>query len=299
MLSIVIPYYKITFFNDTLQSLADQTDQRFKVYIGDDASPESPLNLLEKYQDKFDFVYHKFETNLGSISLTQQWDRCVKLTNGEEWLMILGDDDVLSNNAVASFYDNIFEVESEKINVIRFATQKINEEGKPISKVYEHLRIEKAVDFLFNKTRSSLSEYIFRKSQFMNLGFKDFPLAWYSDILAVFEFSNYGNIFSINSSINYIRISDLSISGSSSHEKLKLQAKFEFYFYLINNKLKHFSETEAKELRYRISKCYVNNKRQYLFFFKISKLYIKKGLLIEYFQFIAQILYFSKRRIKS
>lgn len=41
MLAIVIPYYKITFFEDTLESLAHQTDKRFKVYIGDDASPKN------------------------------------------------------------------------------------------------------------------------------------------------------------------------------------------------------------------------------------------------------------------
>jgi glycosyltransferase involved in cell wall biosynthesis len=71
MLAIIIPYYKLTFFEATLQSLAHQIDKRFKVYIGDDASPEDPSELLEKYQGKFDFVYHRFDSNLGGISLTQ------------------------------------------------------------------------------------------------------------------------------------------------------------------------------------------------------------------------------------
>jgi glycosyltransferase involved in cell wall biosynthesis len=56
LLAIIIPYYKLTFFEDTLQSLAEQTCPDFKVYIGDDASPENPSELLEKYQGKFDFV---------------------------------------------------------------------------------------------------------------------------------------------------------------------------------------------------------------------------------------------------
>ena len=47
MLAIIIPYYKLTFFEDTLESLANQTDKLFKVYIGDDASPENPTDLLE------------------------------------------------------------------------------------------------------------------------------------------------------------------------------------------------------------------------------------------------------------
>ncbi len=53
MLAIVIPYYKLTFLEATLLSLANQTDQRFKVYIGDDASPEDCTPLLEKYRGQF------------------------------------------------------------------------------------------------------------------------------------------------------------------------------------------------------------------------------------------------------
>jgi hypothetical protein len=73
MLAIIIPFYKLTFFDETLQSLANQTDKHFKVYIGDDAS----LEKLFKYKGKFDFVYQRFETNLSGISLTQQWERCI------------------------------------------------------------------------------------------------------------------------------------------------------------------------------------------------------------------------------
>ena len=55
MLAIVIPYYKLTFFEATLNSLANQTDQRFKVYIGDDASKEDTTIILEKYKGKFNY----------------------------------------------------------------------------------------------------------------------------------------------------------------------------------------------------------------------------------------------------
>ena len=106
-LAIVIPYYKINFFEKTLSSLAQQTDKRFRVYIGDDASPDSPEKLLEKYQGKFNFTYKKFNDNLGSISLVKQWERCIDMMKDEEWLMILGDDDVLDTNVVEQFYTNL------------------------------------------------------------------------------------------------------------------------------------------------------------------------------------------------
>ncbi len=95
MIAIVIPYYKLTYFEKTLQSLAEQTDKKFNVYIGNDASDEDPEELLFKYKDKINFNYHKFNTNLGGTSLTKQWERCIDLSLDEEWIMILGDDDYI------------------------------------------------------------------------------------------------------------------------------------------------------------------------------------------------------------
>ena len=61
MLAIVIPYYKLSFFEETLKSLADQTDKRFKVYIGNDASSENPINIFNKYKPRINLKYKKFE----------------------------------------------------------------------------------------------------------------------------------------------------------------------------------------------------------------------------------------------
>lgn len=51
-LAIVIPFFKLDYFEKTLESLANQTNKNFNLYIGDDFSPETPLKLLEKYKDK-------------------------------------------------------------------------------------------------------------------------------------------------------------------------------------------------------------------------------------------------------
>jgi len=103
-LAIVIPYYKIDFFEVCLESLSIQTNKNFKVYIGDDASPEDPSEILEHFKDSLNIVYHRFYENLGGTSLTQQWHRCINLSAGERWIMILGDDDYLSENYVEEFY---------------------------------------------------------------------------------------------------------------------------------------------------------------------------------------------------
>lgn len=64
MLAIIIPYYKINFFKETLESLANQTDKRFKVYIGNDASTEDPTDLLNEFKGQIDFEYVAFTNKL-------------------------------------------------------------------------------------------------------------------------------------------------------------------------------------------------------------------------------------------
>ena len=148
MLAIVIPYYKINYFDETLKSLSNQTDKRFKVYIGNDASENDPEEIIEKYSSTLNLVYKKFNDNLGSISLVQQWNRCLELLEDEEWVMILGDDDVLNENFVEQFYDCYPDFD-RKYDVIRFGVFKINEDGKTFSSFYENPKIESSKKFCF------------------------------------------------------------------------------------------------------------------------------------------------------
>lgn len=288
MLAIIIPYYKLTFFEATLTSLAIQTDKRFKVYIGDDASPESPIDLLENFEGKFDFKYHHFGTNLGSTSLVKQWKRCLETAGSEEWVMFLGDDDLLEENVVCEFYKNLNEIDAVA-NVIRYSTYKIDALGLLISSQYIHPKIEYSTDFFFRNVRSSLSEYIFRKTKVNEIGFKDFPLAWQSDVLAVLEFSEFKNVYSINSATVFVRITPLSISGKQDNLKLKYKAVFDFYYYLLRNKLYFFNTVQKQKLYLQINKSYLNDKKNATYFFKLSKFYLSKFLFINYLKFLKSI----------
>lgn len=231
MLAIIIPYFKINFFEDTLQSLASQTDQRFFVYIGDDASPNSPEKLLLKCQGKFNFIYKKFEKNCGKNSLVQQWERCISMLENEQWFMILGDDDVLSPNLVEEFYKNI-EKADKNSNVIRIASQLIDEQNKPLSKIYYQKILENAISSYYDnctgKNRSSLSEYIFRKETYLRKKFRDYKLAWNSDVRAVLDVSDGKDIYSINEALVMVRTSEFSISGKKNNETEKYKANVHF-----------------------------------------------------------------------
>lgn len=292
MLAIVIPYYKRTFFEATLESLANQTDQRFTVYIGDDASTENPAALLEKYKNKVDFKYYCFEENLGINSLTKQWERCITLSGNEEWIMILGDDDVLESNCIECFYRNLEDIQNVNATVVRYATKVINQYGVALSTIYQHPKIEKAAEFLMRKfkgaTRSSLSEYVFKKEMVNSIKFKDLPLAWYSDLLAVLEFAQWGNIFTINEAVVYFRLSGINITSKTDDYAIKNVATFQFYYCLLSKFHYRFSKVDIQILFSKIEKTHLDNKKNAKHWLQLFLLYLK------FFQVKRFVFLFSK-----
>lgn len=254
MLAIVIPYFKLTFFDATLQSLAMQTNKRFNLYIGNDASPENPEMLLAKFEGKLNYTYHCFEKNLGSISLPKQWERCIALSQNEPWIMVLGDDDEVGLNCVQTFYENLDAILNLKCEVVRFASRFIDDKGLPLQKFndYIHPITEKAEDSFFRNfkgmSRSSLSEHIFTRKAFEKFSFTEFPLAWHSDDKAWLDYCGICPIYTINQGFVKIRVTDLSITGMVDNMILKQKARFLFFKTILFSNAYKFSDKQKAEL---------------------------------------------------
>lgn len=182
--------------------------------------------------------------------------------------------------------NNIIVVDNLKINVIRFSTMKINSKSKVFSKPYQHPKLENSTDFFFRNTRSSLSEYIFRKECVDSIGFKDFPLAWYSDVLGVLEFSVFEQVYSINTAMVNIRISEHSISGNKDNLLAKSKSKSLFYGYLTNLKLHFFNKEQKIKLLQQFGDSYLNDKKNVPLFLEVSKSFISNMFFKEYFKFL-------------
>lgn len=228
-ITIVIPYFKMAFFRETLESLANQSDKNFKVFIGDDASPENPAKLLNEFSAQIDFTYQRFENNLGGICLSKQWERCVQNVE-TEWFMILGDDDALSTNAVAEFNLNL-----RTTNVLQFNVITIDENSEPIEQLdYGTLS---SVDFVIKLSKfeivATLSEFVFRKQDFNKHAIIDFPKAFYVDHWMVAIYSDLGSFSKIDADI-FIRKSTLSLSGDAGNSIYVYNAASQFYDILAN-----------------------------------------------------------------
>ena len=118
-LAFVIPAFKERFLAATLASLAEQTNQDFSVYIGDDASQYNLPEIIEPFRDKLKLQYRRFNDNLGHNSLVKHWGRCVDLST-EEYFCLLADDDVIDRNCVAEFYADLNE-SNERYDVYKFS----------------------------------------------------------------------------------------------------------------------------------------------------------------------------------
>ena len=273
-LAIVIPYFKKEFFESTLQSLVDQTDHRFSVYIGDDASPVSPGNIIESFSNLLFVKYCRFQNNLGGYSLADQWMRCIELVKNEKWIMILGDDDTLDPNCVSEFHRNLDQINSNGTDIVRFASTVIDEKGNLITKMFEHPKQEKVTDFFVRKakggTRSSLSEYIFRKEKLMEVGLRNFPLAWHTDDALLFEVSNFGSIFTINEASVNFRHSAENITQKKDNLSLKAYASWNYFKFLLD-KIDKFAKDDRPLVYEHYERAFLNNKRKpevWIFTFK-------------------------------
>lgn len=231
-LAIVLPAYKSEFLEETLQSIRDQTDQRFTLYIFDDASPENIEEIVKQTSIQANVIFKRFDTNLGGESLTKQWERCIQKTANEEWIWLFSDDDTMTPNCVESFYQSL--KKNPGYSAYRFNTKKVSASGEVIRENQFPETFDGA-EFLNKKLsyeeESYIVEYIFSRQAYRDIGgFPNLPLAWTADDLFCLKLAEHGQICSIVGGSVHWRYSDSNISGSSDRKnaKLKLKAASEF-----------------------------------------------------------------------
>lgn len=237
-LAIVIPAYKSEFLQETLKSIRDQSDQRFSLYIFDDASPNNIEDIVQQLTFTVNVTFKRFDRNLGEEFLTKQWERCIAETAGEEWIWLFSDDDLMTKDCVESFYKSI--EQNPGFSAYRFDTKKVSAAGKVIREnQFPHI-FDGAVFLnhkLSYKQESYIVEYIFSRRAYNAInGFPDLPLAWTSDDLFCLKLAEHGKICSMDGGCVHWRYSDSNISGRDSRKnaQLKLQAASEFVDWIMD-----------------------------------------------------------------
>ncbi|TSD66996.1 glycosyltransferase family 2 protein [Inquilinus sp. KBS0705] len=231
-LAIVIPAYKDTYLEATLNSILSQTDNRFTVFIGDDASPFDLYSIVSKFENKIDINYVRFKENLGAKNLVAHWERCIDLCN-EDWIWLFSDDDIMDATCVESFY---IEVESHPEEALfHFDVEIIDKNGKTISYLPFSKQLNAEIFFWGKVTRqlsSFVVEYIFKRTLYIEKGgFEEFDLAWGSDDATWIKFMGNKPVYTIFGCKVYWRFSSSNISsnnGDKSFVERKIKANLQY-----------------------------------------------------------------------
>ncbi len=239
-LAIVIPAYKIAYLGDALDSISKQTDKRFKVYIGDDNSPEDVFRIVKQFENIINIKYVRFEENLGGKDLVKQWHRCIRLVENEEWIWLFSDDDIMGFNCVECFYK---ELESNNVDrLYHFNVNIIDKESNLVSNTVKYPNSLSASNFIKAKIGGKISsfvvEYIFNKNQFWQQGgFINFDLAWNSDDATWYRLSIPGGICTIEGAMVKWRSSGINISRLENDSWIalrKFKADIKYSKWLVN-----------------------------------------------------------------
>lgn len=227
-LAIIIPAFKPDYLKETLESILNQTDQRFNLYIIDDASPFQLSQIIENCNLAEDTTYHRFEENLGQHSIVKHWTRCIEQIKHENWIWLFSDDDLMDPHCVSYFYKELDK--NPDAVAFRFNTHKIADDGSLI-RINQFNDDFNAVTFLNQKLTYSQESYvvetIFSKDGYLAIdGIPDIPLAWTSDDLFTVKLALLGQVRIINGAIVYWRYSNKNISGSKNKRSaiLKLES---------------------------------------------------------------------------
>lgn len=222
-LAIVIPAYKATFLKAALDSIASQTCTDFTLYIGDDSSPHNLKEIIEQYRDKISLIYHRFDVNLGSRDLVGQWERCIALTNGEPYIWLFSDDDVMEPKCVESFLS--LPVNIRENYLVHFNIKVIDDKGTVIKEPCRYPERMSAKEYLDAKLFqkgiiSYVVEFIFPRWLYEQTGgFEKYDLAWGSDMLTWIKFADRCNgIFTTDKAKVMWRSSAENISPDKSHD---------------------------------------------------------------------------------
>ncbi len=256
-LAIIIPAFRKRFLRQSLQSLANQTNKNFNLYIGDDGSPENLREIVDEFTSTLSIKYTRFDNNIGAKNLVNQWTRCVDLIKDERWFWLFSDDDLADKNCVEEFYQTI-KNDNEYFDVYRFNTRVIDLDNNIIGENQSPF-IEDAFDMtiqiLLMKRGHCMPDHIFRKRKYDEIGFVFSNFAQASDWATSINFASEKGICSIkNGKISWRYGENISSKAYiNNHEKVigHLQS--------LNWILNHFKNKIKNENLLLLKQCMYKN----------------------------------------
>ena len=237
-LAIILLAYRSDYLQQVMHSLFNQSDRSFNLYIFDDGGKPEIRQIVTAWSDRIPFTYHRFEENMGQYDLAGHWTRCIRTTQGEPWIWLFSDDDLMHPSCVEVFQRYALENGLDERNVYRFPMEMIDSDNNIMASSGEwpvQLRhgeyLRQRLEF---RLLSSVNEFIFSRTAFDREGFQSWPLAWCSDDAAWISFTGGGCIHTLPGGRVGWRSSSINISSDTSkiNGKRRLVASLNYLSWL-------------------------------------------------------------------
>lgn len=226
LISITIPAFKAAFLKAAIESVTNQTYDKWELIILDDASPEDIKTIFNGFTDNR-IRYYRNEKNYGAVNVVDNWNKCLSLCRGE-YVICMGDDDMLPSCSLTEYVKLMEEIPG--LNVYHALTEVVNERGEITGR--QRLRpkyqtVEELILHRWNGDIQFIGDFCYRVSYLKEHGgYYKLPLAWASDDLTAVRAAEEGGIANTQIPCFMYRENSMSIS-SSSNNGLKLDAKAE------------------------------------------------------------------------
>lgn len=225
LVTIAIPAYKKTFLTDAIRSALSQTYANIELVIVDDDSPNDLHSIVATFKDPR-IRYYRNSRNLGSLNIVKNWNKCLEYARGE-FFVLLCDDDMLE----ANFVRELLKLANKYPTCSVFhARKRIQyEDTKEIVDDEPWSEWESLDAFYANKVKlkrfHTITEFLYRTAHIAALRYIEFPVAWGSDDISIFQFIKDGGIASSQECLATFRYNDEHISKSGTHLIEKAQAR--------------------------------------------------------------------------
>lgn len=217
--SIGIPAFKVRFLEECINSILSQTFTDFELIILNDCSPDDILKIVTKFNDPR-VRYYENEINTGAENVIDNWNKCLKLANGD-FFILMGDDDKMDPEYLNEFNQLINKYPS--LNVFHCRIKIINENSEIIELTNCCPEFEDTDEYilkcLIGGREQFISDFVYRKSTLLkNGGFFKLPLAWSSDYASAFIACGNKGIAYTSNPVFFYRKNQFNITSTSSIE---------------------------------------------------------------------------------
>lgn len=231
LVSIAIPAYKRTYLAEAIHSALSQTYSNIELLIVDDDSPNNLKPIVESFHDSR-IKYYRNESNLGSLNVVKNWNRCLELAKGE-FFVLLCDDDVLEPDFVQELM-NLAD-KYPQCNVFHARRNVLDENTRTVKTDGAWPEWESLETFYENKLNwirlHTITEFMYRTSHIVNIKYIEFPVAWGSDDISIIRFAEKGGIASSQKPLATFRYNDEHLSKADTHMVEKAKARIlNFYW---------------------------------------------------------------------